>query len=48
MVIRMKKIILTIIVVILTIVNLFLFRDYYIKREYNKIMQSRGDFNRPF
>ena len=38
----MKKIIFTIIVVILTILNMFLFKDYYRKREkdYNKISQK--------
>ena len=38
----MKKIIFTIIVVILTIFNMFLFKDYYRKSEkdYNKISQK--------
>ena len=39
----MKKIVLTIIVVTLTILNLFLFKDYYKKREnynLNKISQK--------
>ncbi len=38
----MKKIFFTIIVVILTILNMFLFKDYYrkSKKDYNKISQK--------
>ena len=33
----MKKIILTVIVLILTVLNIFLFRDFYKKKENNEV-----------
>lgn len=41
----MKKIILTIIVVMLTILNLFLFRDYYKKKEDNNVTYKVEIYN---
>ena len=41
----MKKIILTVIVIILTVLNIFLFRDFYKKEENNKINYNIDNYN---
>lgn len=42
---QMKKIILTIIIIILTILNIMLFRDYYNKKEDNKVNYKIENYN---
>lgn len=41
----MKKIILTVIVLILTVLNIFLFRDFYKKKENNEVSYNVEIYN---